>query len=64
MPLGETAARLEGDSIYTLLSLLYNVSRSVLHVHICFIKTEVEAFFIEMEKYKRHIVRCKKQVAE
>lgn len=59
-----TAARLEGNSIYTLLSLLYSVSCLCITYSYFFYKKGGRVIFIEMEKYKRYIVRYKEQVAE
>lgn len=60
-----TAGRMEEDSIYMLLSLLHSIACScTTYSFFFFIKKEVELFLLRWKKYKRHIVRYKKQVAE
>lgn len=57
-----TAGRLEGDSIYMLLSLLYSVSRSCTTYSFFFIKKEVELFLLIWKNTKDILLGIKSKL--
>lgn len=57
-----TAGRMEGDSIYMLLSLLHSIACSLLPIHFFFIKKEVELFLLRWKNTKDILLGTKSKL--